>query len=129
MKKILIKTIFVTLVFFSLAEKPFAAIQDDQRKALIETAEAYYRQGEQLQYDSYRKNLNSTPEDATSQHYTYTVCSGFTFQVYKQTLGIDIPDTTEELINFAKENKDKKDTVIALYEGSSNIYSGSVLGT
>lgn len=129
MKKILIKIIFVTLVFFSLAGKPFAAIQDDQRKALIETAEAYYRQGEQLQYDSYRKNLNSTPEDATSQHYTYTVCSGFTYQVYKQTLGIDIPDTTEELINFAKENKDKKDTVIALYEGSSNIYSSSVLGT
>lgn len=129
MKKILVKIILITLVFFSLGQKPLASIQDDQRNALIETAEAYYRQGEQLQYDSYRKNLNSTPEDATSQHYTYTVCSGFTYQVYKQTLGIDIPDTTEELIDFAKENKDKTETVILLYEGSSNIYSSSVLGT
>lgn len=129
MRKILIKILLITLIFFSIVEKTFATIQDDQRSALIETAEAYYRQGEQLQYDSYRKNLNSTPEDATSQHYTYTVCSGFTYQVYKQTLGIDIPDTTQELIEFAKENKDKKDTVILLYEGSSKIYSSSVLGT
>ena len=114
MKKILIKIVTVTLIFFSLAQKPLASSQDDQRKALIETAEAYYRQGEQLQYDSYRKNLNSTPEDATSQHYTYTVCSGFTYQVYKQALGIDIPDTTETLIKYAKANKDNKNLVLYL---------------
>ena len=129
MKKILTKSLLITLVFFSLAKNINAASQDEQLKALIETAEAYYRQGEQLQYDSYRKNLNSTPEDATSQHYTYTVCSGFTYQVYKQALGMDIPDTTEELINYAKANKEDKNTVIALYEGSSNIYSSSILGT
>ena len=56
----------------------------------------YYKQKHQVQYDSYRKNLYSTPEDATSQHIVYTVCSGFTFQTYYQTLGINL-DLTSEL--------------------------------
>jgi len=102
---------------------------ETQRKALLEVAHTYYRQGVQHQYDSYKKNLYSTPEDATSQHYTYTVCSGFTFQVYYQTFGIRIPDTTEELLDYAEENKNNTDTVIAFYKGSDLIYSKDVLGT
>ena len=102
---------------------------DEQRKALLETAHAYYRQGVQHQYDSYRKNLYSTPEDATSQHYTYTVCSGFTYQVYYQTFGIEIPDTTEELLDYAEKNKDNKELVPIFYKGVDNIYSEDVLGT
>ena len=95
----IITTLFLSLL---LVSKISASTVTEQREALLETADAYLRQGVQLQYDSYRKNLNSTPEDATSQHYCYTVCSGFTYQVYKQTLGIDIPDTTETLLNYAK---------------------------
>ena len=62
---------------------------EQQRQALIETARAYLRQGEQVQYDSFRKQLYATPEDATSQHTVYTVCSGITFQAYYQALGIE----------------------------------------
>jgi hypothetical protein len=102
---------------------------DEQRAALLETAHAYFRQGIQYQYDSYRKNLYATPEDATEQHYIYTVCSGFTFQVYYQTLGIEIPNDTESLLNYAEDNKDNMDTVVAFYKGSELIYSKDVLGT
>ena len=123
------KLVITTILFFCLIFNVKASTQDEIRKGLIETAQAYYRQKAQLQYDSYRKNLNSTPEDATSQHTTYTVCSGFTYQVYNQTLGIEIPDTTEELINYAIENKENKSLVIALYEGKDKVYSKNALGT
>lgn len=129
MQKRICKIILVLILSISTVLRISASTVSEQRKALIETAEAYLRQGVQLQYDSYRKNLLSTPEDATAQHYCYTVCSGFTYQVYKQTLGIDIPDTTETLINYAKTNKSNKETVIALYEGEDYVYSASVLGT
>ena len=102
---------------------------DEQRKAVLQVAHTYYRQGGQYGYDFYRKNLYSTPEDATSQHYIYTVCSGFTFQVYYQSLGIEIPDDTESLLNYAEKNKDNKDTIVAFYNGAEMIYSEDVLGT
>lgn len=60
-----------------------------QREALIATAEAYHNQGKQLQYDSYKKNLTATPEDATSKHPVYTVCSGLVYMSYAQALEID----------------------------------------
>ena len=56
-------------------------------------------QGKQLQYDSYRKNLAITPEDSTSMHTTYTVCSGLTYMSYKQALNMEIPDTTDDLLS------------------------------
>lgn len=129
MRKVINKIFLIFIMLIFMIRNVSAATISEQRKALLETAEAYLRQGVQLQYDSYRKNLNSTPEDATSQHYCYTVCSGFTYQVYKQTLGIDIPDTTETLLNYAKANKNNKDVVIALYEGEDYVYSTKVLGT
>ena len=61
-------------------------------------------QGMQVHYDSYRKQLYATPEDATSQHIVYTVCSGITFQAYYQALGIELPSTTETLLAYAKAN-------------------------
>ena len=100
-----------------------------QRKAVIETAQAYFRQGTQVQYDSYRKNLYATPEDATIQHYIYTVCSGFTFQSYYQTLGIEIPDTTEELLDYAKANQTNKSNILFYYDTQDEVYSKNVLGT
>ena len=76
-----------------------ASTPSEQRRALINTANAYFDQGNQIQYDSYRKNLNSTPEDATSKHTVYTVCSGF-----KQGLllpNLDGIDTVEKQVEIA----------------------------
>ena len=83
MNKIFNKFFLILIMLVFIISDVSAATVSEQREALIETAEAYLRQGVQLQYDSYRRNLNSTPEDATSQHYCYTVCSGFTYKFYK----------------------------------------------
>ena len=102
---------------------------EEQINALMETANAYYRQGVQVQYDSYRKNLYATPEDATSQNYVYTVCSGFAFQTYYQTLGIKIPITTDELLDYAQNNQNKTSVVLFSYNSKEEIYSKEVMGT
>lgn len=127
-------------VMVSLPIKGYAANESitEQRKAVVDAATAYLNQQHQVQYDSYRKNLYATPEDATSRHIVYTVCSGLTFQAYYQALGIEIPDTTEELLLFAKHNyKDSKygSYVLAYYDSDNNttdvtnVYSESGLGT
>ena len=69
MRKVINKIFLICIMLIFMIRNVSAATISEQRKALLETAEAYLRQGVQLQYDSYRKNLNSTPEDATSQQY------------------------------------------------------------
>ena len=74
----------------------------DAREALVETAWAYYRKGKYVQYDGNRRTNYASPEDATSQNTIYSVCSGFTFQTYYQTFGIELPWTTVSLADYAK---------------------------
>ncbi|MBQ2909496.1 MAG: DUF11 domain-containing protein [Bacilli bacterium] len=95
---------FSILLMFPLVVKADDAEIEKQRNAVIKSAEAYLNQGMQVHYDSYRKQLYATPEDATSQHIVYTVCSGITFQAYYQALGIELPSTTETLLAYAKAN-------------------------
>lgn len=83
-------------------------------------AKAYQRQGSQIQYDSYRKNLALTPEDATSQHINYTVCSGFTYQIYKNALDINFYDYTQELLDFAKKNYKTSKKYVIHYSAKSS---------
>lgn len=134
------RLLVVAIIFMLLPLKNLYAVSniDEQIQAIMETAEAYFSQGEQVQYDSYRKTLLATPEDATSQHYVYTVCSGFTYQTYYQTLGIEIPDTTEGLLNYAEKYKSdatntfdstNNGSVLLYYGSSGEIYSGEVWGT
>jgi len=103
---------------------------EKQIQAVMETAYAYERQGTQLQYDSYRKNLNATPEDATSQHPVYTVCSGLVYQTYYQALGIKLPaGGSGDLLDYAEANKDNNDVVLKYYGSEDDIYCEGVLGT
>lgn len=102
------KLIIFLLTIFIIPTSVFASTVEEQRNAVIKTAEAYYSQESQLEYDSYKKNLYSTPEDATSKHHVYTVCSGLTFMSYYQSLGIKIPHSTETLLDYAKSNKSNK---------------------
>lgn len=130
----LIATIVSFFGIFNMLTKGTKSIEtnidvETQRNALIATADAFYNQGEQLQYDSFRKQLYATPEDATSQHYVYTVCSGITFQAYYQTLGIKIPDETAALLDYAEKNKDNKSIVLRYYGSKEEIYSDDVIGT
>lgn len=69
-----------------------------QQKAVLAVARAYLKNGKQIQYDSYRKNLNITPEDATSKHTCYTVCSGLVYMSYKQALNMELPKNVDGLL-------------------------------
>lgn len=138
MNKIFAVLFIIVCVFVPLNVFAVEASPEEQIEAILETGHAYYRQGEQIQYDSYRKNLLQTPEDATPQHYNYTVCSAFVYQTYYQTLGIKLPSTTMGLLEYAKNNQTENtnkfknntcDNVLLYYGSIEEIYSDSVLGT
>lgn len=74
----------------------------DLQKAVVVTAESYCLRGKYAQYDQYsltkmpsnnvyRRLLGiMAPEDYTTQHYGYTDCSSFVYDVYKFALGMTI---------------------------------------
>ena len=75
---------------------------------LKEVAYAYYYQGTKIQYDqkNNRRELNSTPEDATGYMPIFLDCSSYVNSVYHYLYGIDIvpTPTTAEIDKFAKNN-------------------------
>lgn len=86
------------------------AIAITKQEALLLTADAFFKQGKQVQYDSYKRNLKCTPEDATSKHYCYVNCSGFVHMVHKYALNYKIPNITKDLINY-ESYVDYKDNI------------------
>lgn len=96
----------------------------DEQKAIQEVAAAYYNKGTKAQYCSYRKSFLYPPEEATSQHTIYSVCSDFTYSVYYQAFGIQIPDITGKIIaygkNFYDANNIKTNDIIEYWEKGSN---------
>ena len=96
----------------------------DEQKAIQEVAKAYYNKGTKAQYCSYRKSFLYPPEEATSQHTIYSVCSDFTYSVYYQAFGIQIPDVTSKIIAYGKKfydiNDIKTNDIIEYWEKSTN---------
>ena len=90
----------------------------DEQNALIETAKAYILRGYRLQYDDTRMSstyVSSTdrgefrwqiglyaPEDYTSEKWGYTNCAGFTYDLYRNALGMDLGGlyTTADLASY-----------------------------
>ena len=76
---------------------PVKAVEDLTDADIIkEVALSYYRQNSQIQYNQTvsRRNIYTTPEEATSQHQTYLDCSSFVGSVIMDALGISIiPDS------------------------------------
>ena len=90
----------------------------DAQIALIETAKAYHLRGYRLQYDDTR--MSSTyissndrgefrwqiglyaPEDYTSEKWGYINCAAFTYDIYRNALGMDLGAlyTTADLANY-----------------------------
>ena len=67
--------------------------------ALIETAKAYLQRGYRAQYDDSRMNGNGeyrwqigqyAPEDYTSEKWGYLNCAAFTYECYRNALGMDL---------------------------------------
>ena len=78
----------LTLVFIPNAK---AEELSNNQKALMETATAYYNKKGNIQYCAFRWNNYFSPEDATKDDNKYTVCSGFTFNTYREAFNIILP--------------------------------------
>ncbi|MCQ2478369.1 MAG: DUF11 domain-containing protein, partial [Clostridia bacterium] len=77
---------------------------DEVKVALQEVAYSYYMRGKSIQYNTMKRNGFFSPESATKQNTQYTVCSGYTQNIYHELLGISIPVSTTKLINYARDN-------------------------
>ena len=92
-KKIYIFTAFIMAIFICpLCVNAESLDYDDAIEMVKEVMEQYYIRGHYMQYN-FAKALyyNFEPEDATLQDNKYTVCAGFTHNVYNQAFGIKGP--------------------------------------
>ena len=91
MKKRFLLILLLLIPFSVKAEESLT--YDEAVSAVKETIQAWYMRGAYRQYNS-SKNTYSTrhPEDATSQDIGYSVCSGFTHDVWGEAFGIKAQD-------------------------------------
>ena len=131
LKFIIIFVAIISFIILILNSKKTYSIEttiEEQRNAILATANAYYNKGEYIQYDSFRVQHYFSPEQATKQHTVFTVCNQFVFQVYNQALGMEIPDTTETTMEYAKKYKDNKELILYYFDNAEDIYSDDWLG-
>ncbi len=100
---------------YAMPEQPLQLT--DAQKALIATAKAYLQRGYRAQYDDtrmpnslagdfrgeYRWQIGLyNPEDYTSQKWGYLNCAAFTYECYRNALGLDLGGryTTESLASY-----------------------------
>ena len=72
----------------------------DNYDIVTTVANAYLRQGPQIQYDQTqsRRNINASPEEASSFNTLYMDCSSYVNAVYYESFGVNaMPYTLEEL--------------------------------
>ena len=129
MKKVLLA---ILAIIFSLSVIPLSACRGEYadaekdavytvQDAVLEVAYAYYRQGAQTNYSQTmcRRNINPSPEEATSQHMMFLDCSSFVNAVMYEALGINVMpyETTEKspqtknFLEYAKENTNNADVI------------------
>lgn len=109
----------------SSADEPNITLTTEE-KAIKEIANAYYNKGINEQYCLWRKSFVEPPEEATSQHNLYSVCSDYAYSIYYQGFGIKIPYLTHTMIAYAMKyyDKDNIDTndVIEYWHKTSGVY-------
>ena len=114
-KKILLFSGLAVLAIFGISRIPgFAATSDEStnlrvkmQRIVQEVAMAYYRKGQKIEYDSWRRNDRISPEQITSQNVSYMVCSGFTASVYKEAFDVNVPSTTQRIKSYAASLADE----------------------
>ena len=106
----LLLIVFVIALEFCFQTVKCSTIQE-VRKAFQETAYSYYMKSKWIQYNHYKAKFFS-PEEVTSQNVNFLVCSVFVNNVYKELLNITVPETTKNLLSYAK-NKTGSPEVVA----------------
>ena len=101
----------ITLATLRYAGPQEDIVLTDAQIALIETAKAYLQRGYRQQYDDTSMGANSeyrwqigqfAPEDYTSQKWGYLNCAAFTYECYRNALGMDLGSryTTNALCKY-----------------------------
>ncbi|MBO4350456.1 MAG: hypothetical protein J6A01_05870 [Proteobacteria bacterium] len=101
---------------------PFSKLssKEQQRQlqhALKETAMAFYRKGDNIQYEDARRSMYIEPEVTTSQQVSYLTCSGFVHAVFRQALNIKLPLGSIQYGAYGhsfSNNKENKDIIYYL---------------
>ena len=98
-----------------------------EQKAIREVADAYYNKGIKGQYCSFRNSKFYPPEEGTSQHTIYSICSDFTLSVYYQAFGMKVQGghpSTSMIIAYGRKyydlNNIKTNDVIEYWEKTSD---------
>ena len=130
--KILIFNLIIVFVLFYLLLPLYTKAANksetltSEQKAVRALATAYYNKGYMVQYCTYRKTYMSSPDDATTQNTIYSVCSDFTYSVYKNALNMEIPFVTNQFIVYGKKyynsNNIKTNDVIEYWEKKNSKY-------
>ena len=118
-----------------------------QMEAVVAVAESYLARGKNLQYATERlldKSIDDkityrliageySPEDASSQFTTYTHCAAFTYDVYKEALGIEMNGFgVSKLMSFTDmhaftyyikgtESRELKDSILNQFKNSIQV--------
>ena len=79
--------------------------QNDFQHAIIATADAYWRRSVNLQYEPRLKYYHN-PEEAAEDNVQYGTCNTFTYNVYKEALGISTPLNARSATYFFNEKSD-----------------------
>ena len=115
--------IISSLNFFTAFAKEDEKGTYDNYDIIIEMAKAYDRQGAQIPYDQYnsRRNIYSSPEEATAQRTIFLDCSSYVNSCYREGFGVNIlpyeikeagtSPQTGNYDTYAKENQDAVDVL------------------
>ena len=76
--------------------------ENDNQRIIQEVAATYYLKGDNIQYESQRRDQYVSPEDINSQSASYFVCSGFTYATYYNAFGMVIPENTTKINAYGK---------------------------
>lgn len=105
------------------------ALVSEEQSALVEVAYAYYYKGNKIHYDQYgtRRNINPSPELATSDNRLHLDCSSYVNAVYYEAFGENVMPypTTERsaqtgvLTNYAEEFLGINPDVIGYWENAN----------
>ncbi len=117
-------TLFASLVCnFSISVAAEETASYSNYDIIKEVVDAYDRQLRQVHYDqSYaRRNIYSSPEEATAQRTMFLDCSSFVNACYREAFGVNVlpvdiaeskvSPNTANFVTYTKENSDNEDVV------------------
>lgn len=123
----------------TVLDESWVSLRDyDNYDVVTEVAYAYRRQGTQIQYDQTqsRRNINASPEEASTTNTLYMDCSSYVNAVYYEAFGVNVmPYALEEtrpstgaFTTYAQENVGTAVDVIGYWENASYTTADQISG-